>query len=591
MKNPDKKRTLQSRLTVRWIQTLERYRLLRSRLGIAVSICIVAAAFLYFSEFFSIIYMWFIISLAAILIISVAVIARKVRIICECIDVCRREEAARLLSWTDLPEVTSLQPAKHAYASHLSVTGSQSLIRLVDRSGTPDGSSHLRKWLLRPDLTEEAHTCRRELVRSFEDDRTLRLRFRLAQINSTAPIASLARQPEKSQPKLLRWIAVYAFAWALILGSIFVGFSWFALVAVVFHIVRFAWTYDQHTLANNPRLSAVVALEAIERFASKIVSRVPGPISSKLCVLLDSDTGIPAFSQQLGILSWLEWTRNRPFLSFFLNTFIPFASIIETYQARAYRILADHSERWSVAWGELEAAASLAALSDRPDFSEAVLSKAGVLKLTAFGHPLLHDTHDVRNDITLAPGESAICLTGGNMSGKSTILRSLGLNLVLFQAGGLVKAKLAELPLLPIFASIDVVDDLSGGVSRFAAELEQIAQLTNYAYRNGATIFLIDEIFSTTNNVERRVGTVNIIKNLIDCGSMGIVTTHDAGVVEGLGSVRHVKRFHMGLDKTEKDLVPNYRMLPNQAPVGNAIYLMERAGVLLHPLDTQLPIA
>lgn len=572
--------SLQGYLARRWLRRLNQYDVLRGRLALGIGVCVLTIFGAQWYSRFAEISLWLGSVALLVLLIAVSVVARQSRVLRSALDVCQRDEAARRLYWPDLPVPKPQCEEKHSYASHLHVAGPQSLIHLLDISGTPDGTDRLREWLLHPNLEGTAHAQRRALVRCFEVHRTLRIRFRLARISSIAALADLGRHSDIPEPNLQKWFVVYMIAWAGILTAIALGYVWFVVVAAVAYLAWFVWIFDQSTLAEDPSLSAVSAIRDIERLAKKVSSRAPGPIAARLNTLMHPTTGIPSFQRQLMALSWLEWVRTRPLLAVFLNALIPFDVLIRILQMRARGILIDHAPRWSLAWGELEAAVSLAALSDRASFIEAKVSTSDVLSFKAFGHPLLNDCQDVRNDLAFSPDASVVCLTGANMSGKSTILRSIGLNLILFQAGGRVKASSAELPLLPVFASVDVVDDLNAGASRFASEVVQIAQLTRYAFSQGSAIFLIDEIFSTTNNRERKIATVELIEQLITSGSMGVVTTHDAGVVEGIRTVDGVHLYHMGLDTRNDDLISTYRMHYGQAPSGNALYLMRRAGVL-----------
>jgi DNA mismatch repair ATPase MutS len=247
---------------------------------------------------------------------------------------------------------------------------------------------------------------------------------------------------------------------------------------------------------------------------------------------------------------------------------------------------------WLDAAGELEALASLAVLAhDHPDWAFAEFSgEAGaVLQGDAIGHPLLPETQRVDNDVRIGPPGTFLLVTGSNMSGKSTLLRAVGTNAVLAQAGAPCCARSFTLPPLDIWSCIRVEDSLAQGVSYFMAELQRLKQIVDAATRRngegGATVlFLIDEVLNGTNTAERQIAARRVIRYLVEAGSLGIVTTHDLDLARGpeLADRAELANFretlhHQGEGRLEMTF--DYQLRPGLAVSTNALALLEFVGL------------
>src|SRR5581483_10375354 len=169
-------------------------------------------------------------------------------------------------------------------------------------------------------------------------------------------------------------------------------------------------------------------------------------------------------------------------------------------------------------------------------------SDRGLIEAEAIGHPLIADDRVVRNDIRVGGdeprGPRLFVVSGSNMSGKSTMLRTLGINAVLAQAGAPVRAKRLRLSPLAVGASIRVSDSLQGGVSRFYAEILRLRQILDLTSGQLPVLFLIDEFLHGTNSHDRRIGAEALVRGLVERGAIGLITTHDlalAGIAEEFG--------------------------------------------------------
>ena len=238
--------------------------------------------------------------------------------------------------------------------------------------------------------------------------------------------------------------------------------------------------------------------------------------------------------------------------------------------------------RWLMAVGEIEALSSVAGYHYEhpddvfPDLDAGPASFDG----EQLGHPLLPEASTVRNDVHLSGDVRMLVVSGSNMSGKSTLLRTVGVNAVLAQAGAPVRARRLRLTPLQIGASIRIQDSLQAGVSRFYAEITRLGQIMQRAGEAPPVLFLIDELLHGTNSHDRRIGAEAIVRGLVDRGAIGLVTTHDlalAHVADALGARGANVHFEDSLEDGRMRF--DYRMRPGVVQKSNAIALMRSVGL------------
>ena len=242
--------------------------------------------------------------------------------------------------------------------------------------------------------------------------------------------------------------------------------------------------------------------------------------------------------------------------------------------------------RWLTATGEMEALCSLASHAfEHPDdpFPE-FTSEEALLEAEAIGHPLIEESRVVRNDVRIGgaspAGPRVLVVSGSNMSGKSTLLRTLGVNAVLALAGAPVRARRLRISPLAVGASIRVTDSLQGGVSRFYAEILRLRQILDETARPLPVLFLIDEFLHGTNSHDRRIGAEALVRGLVERGAIGLVTTHDlalADIAVTLGD--RAANVHFEDRIVDGGIVFDYVMRPGVVRKSNAIELMRSVGL------------
>jgi DNA mismatch repair ATPase MutS len=241
-----------------------------------------------------------------------------------------------------------------------------------------------------------------------------------------------------------------------------------------------------------------------------------------------------------------------------------------------------HVARWLEAIACFEAISSLAAYAyENPQdpFPELV-EAASCFEATALGHPLLPAARCVANDVRLAGDQQVLIVTGSNMSGKSTLLRTVAVNAVLALAGAPVRAQTLRLSPLAVGASIRVQDALAAGESRFLVEIRRLRQLVDQARGPLPLLFLVDEILQGTNPADRKEGAERVLLGLVELGALGLVTTHDLPLTEMAARPAHrMANVHFSDSLNDGRLRFDFRMRPGVVPHSNALALMHQIGL------------
>jgi len=242
---------------------------------------------------------------------------------------------------------------------------------------------------------------------------------------------------------------------------------------------------------------------------------------------------------------------------------------------------------WFSALGQLEAFASLAGFTfDRPSHGWPEPGPEAKLVASGVGHPLIDGARRVGNDVTLPGPGRALVVTGSNMSGKSTLLRALGTNVVLANMGAPVAAKSFIFGFFTLATSMRIRDSLEDGVSHFYAELQKLKRVVDLARHPPPLLFLLDEILHGTNSRERIIGARSVIQGLVKLGALGAVSTHDLGIAELAellpGSVKNVHfQEQVNADGT---MTFDYHLRDGTVQSSNALRLMRAIGLDV-PLD------
>jgi DNA mismatch repair ATPase MutS len=238
--------------------------------------------------------------------------------------------------------------------------------------------------------------------------------------------------------------------------------------------------------------------------------------------------------------------------------------------------------RWLTVIGETEALAALACFAyENPAYPFPELLNDGPLfEATGLGHPLLPQAECIVNDVSLTPQLRLLVVSGSNMSGKSTFLRTIGANAVLALAGAPVRAQALRLSPLAIGATLRIQDSLLAGRSRFYAEITRLRQIVDRTHEPLPVLFLLDEMLHGTNSHDRRIGAEAVVRTLLARPTIGLLTTHDLALAELAERLAPAAaNVHFADHLVDGTLQFDYRLRPGVVQHSNALALMRAVGL------------
>jgi hypothetical protein len=475
----------------------------------------------------------------------------------------------------------------HLYARDLDLFGTGSLYELISQAASAPGQHTLADWLLHP--AEPAEILQRQgAIRELAPRLDLREQLALAAdaIHEGTPEA-LTRWAEATEATVPGWLLYAAPPLALLwLSSMFYWFAtsnyvWFVLLSFL-----------------NAALT-MRSIGAVKRAAADVLQISPllGPLHRVLAVYESQPFQAPRLAvltsavRSNGLapsravaklernLEWLESSDN--WFVKLVNRFVFWTPLcmltIEIWRRRH----GSHMRAWLSSVGDFEALSSLASFSyERPPCCFPTL-RADAPALDAIGltHPLLRRSTAIPNDLSLDAARPLIIVSGPNMAGKSTLLRAIGLNVVLAQCGAPVCCRSFSVSRLAVGASITVQDSLQSGLSRFYAEIQRLKQITDLAAAQ-PTLFLLDELLSGTNSHDRRVGTEALLRGLLARNATGLITTHDLALTEiATAFDTEAANMHFGDRFSAGELHFDYKLTPGIANSTNALELMRSIGL------------
>ena len=548
--------------------------------------------------------------LGAILLVGFGVLVARHRRVeaerrrCAALREINDEAVARVRrDWEALPlrHDTRAEPG-HPYAHDLDLFGRASLLHLLEAVGTRLGEDVLARWLAAPAppatiVERQAAICELQPGIDWRDDLLRRARGPGGGDRPDAePFLAWAEgEPWLTRQPALLWAARLSplLFWGL-LGAHLAG-----AVAYPLWLAPFAGNLVLGWRLAGP---AVRTLERVglltRRFggyadALELLAETPFEASPLERIRAAATTGGVSAAEQIRRLHRITIFAQPP--SSLLYTLIESTTLwnvhvlaaLEGWQARVGR----HARGWLAALGEAEALSALARLAhDNPAWAFPVLDPdAPAIDTADLGHPLLPADVRVANDVRLGPPGTFLLVTGSNMAGKSTLLRSVGVNVVLGQAGAPVCAARLVMPPVDLWTSMRVQDSLAQGVSFFMAELRRLKQIVDAAEadaeprRSARLLYLLDEILQGTNTAERQIAARRIIRLLVARGAIGAVSTHDLTLadVEDLG--RAANAIHLTETVADDCSGPkmsfDYRVRPGIARSTNALRLLELVGL------------
>jgi len=476
----------------------------------------------------------------------------------------------------------------HPYAADLDVLGPGSVYERVCTARTSMGEETLAGWLLAPadpasvrarqaavqelaprlDLREDLAVLGEDVAAVVRPDALLAL----ARPTTPAPTPRVRAGAVAVTATTLAVVAVWSVGWA----PVTLAAGVVALQSVVrWRLRERVRDVDRAVAGHGPDLELLAAVLA--RFEREPLA---SPMLARLRDALVTDGQHPSVMVRRlrRLVDLFDSRRNQFFAPVALLTLwdVHCAFAIEAWRARHGAALGG----WLAAVGQLEALGSLAGYAwEQPDdVYPDIVEREARFEASGLGHPLM--TRCVRNDVTLGAATRVLIVSGSNMSGKSTLLRAVGVNAVLALAGAPVRATRLRLSRTAVGATLRIHDSLQEGTSRFYAELLRLRDLVRIADGPVPLLFLLDEILHGTNSHDRRLGAAAVVSGLVQRGAIGLVTTHDLSLSEvahdpavGAANVHFEDRLEDGQMRFD------YRVRPGVVRTSNALALMRTLGL------------
>jgi hypothetical protein len=513
------------------------------------------------------------------------------------------------LAWDSIPtEPFTDIPINHPFATDLDITGKHSLHRLINTAVLSEGSQRLQAWLLKttPDL--QVIRQRQALIRELTPLTIFRDKLLMKSLLSSK---NMSRTWE--QKNVLNWLNEQPYTRSL-LPLLFVSLSLSVLTITLFilNILQFIPQYwiiillltilflfvtknqrgdlfeDAYQLRDRfAQLSLIFEYLETYRYGKNQHLKAlcepfhmdhehrPSPLLKKIARVATAST------LQKNVLLWI-----------IMNVLVPwdfyFAYRFQQYKSQ----LVARLPVWLHIWHELEALNSLANFAHlNPEYNLPQIGldqyqdeHASPFRACGLGHPLIPANQKVVNDFTIHKLGEIDIITGSNMSGKSTFLRTVGINLCLANAGGPVNANLFQTSLFRIFTCIRMNDSVTEGYSYFYAEVKRLRRLLTEVESDSSMplFFLIDEIFKGTNNRERRIGSESYISALVGKKCLGLISTHDLELVTLAENLPDIRNYHFKEDVLNGQMVFDYILREGPCPTTNALKIMQMEGL---PID------
>ena len=516
----------------------------------------------------------------------------------------KKHNLARLqLDWPHMGASEHRPPSHHPFALDLDLTGPHSLLALIDTTFSTVGQYRLTTWLFHANNPEPdglSWTTRQTLVKELTPLSRLRDRCLLA-TRLLSPdrldgsrIASLLDAPVS-----IRHLPLIITAACGLTGLTIALGTWTLLTGApnfwLFPLTLYVGTYFLLAGSIHPLFGRVLALQdELEKLVSVITTLEQStfshqPAMFQVCHALLTQKNRPTHSlRQLSRICQGLSVKAHPLIHLAFNALVPWDLWFVGKLDRLITRLRTTLPEWLDTIGILDAASALARFAylnphylwpqlEAPDTDQ---DKQG-LTACDLGHPLIAHAQRITNDLELRGEGHILLVTGSNMSGKSTFLRTVGINLCLAQAGGPVCARAFSWTWLRMYCCIRVTDALDEGLSYFYAEVKRLKVILDAVRSTNRhpVLFLIDEIYRGTNNRERLAGSEAFVRALQQSRGLGMISTHDlelTGLANGNG---HIQNAHFQETVEGATLRFDYRLRPGPCPTTNALRIMAQEGL------------
>jgi hypothetical protein len=479
----------------------------------------------------------------------------------------------------------------HPYSYDLDLFGKASVFQFLNRTCSLPGARLLAQWLKQPAETLEIR-LRQQAVLELKPDIDWRQLFLATGSNTRQSLNNpgelldwMEHENEFRKPRRLKWMT-------FVLGALGTGMTaWIvisgqpAALLVPVLVINFLLYFSQvkkigrlhHQVSRSAGLletyaGLVLLIEEKEFSAYKLLD-----LQRHFKTQYRASAAIRELSKQVNRLD----TRLNVLVSIPLNLFFFWdIQVCLTLEAWKKRYAAEIN-RWLTAMAEFEALNSLAGIAfNNPSWAMPEIV-AGYFTFQAknLGHPLIPEDRRILNDLNIPAANRILIITGSNMSGKSTFLRTCGVNAILALAGAPVCASSCSLSNVQVFSSMRISDSLEDNTSSFYAELKRLASIIRQAEEDPKVLLLLDEILRGTNSQDRYTGSVALVRQLAGYGTVALVASHDLKLAGLEKELQGVDNYHFDVKVDGEELYFDYRLTPGICTSLNASILMKKMGI------------
>lgn len=482
---------------------------------------------------------------------------------------------------------------EHPYSGDLDIVGHNSLFQWINSSATYFGRLRLKDYLLKPlkskDQIKERQEAVKELAKEIEIRQRVNAEAMLISGQSTNPedLIKWAERPQKEggslAEKLITNLLTLAFFTIIFLAIFTETVTYKAFLAVTALNLAVLYlgnkkggpildTIHQYKTGIRTYENIIRAIEE-GNFSSQSLKKIQRKLYTK-----ENKKASELISELKAISNLISDRRNMAYIIINIAFMWDFRCItmLSKWKSKNGKYL----KSWLEVIGEFEALSSFANIAFEneswcfPDLHE----EGMILKAENLGHPLLGQRR-VCNNITIKDKGSVLLITGSNMSGKSTFLRTVGINLVMSYCGAPVCASSFTASIMNVYSCMRVSDNLEKSISSFYAEILRIKMIVNASKGNNKIFFLLDEIFKGTNSIDRHLGASMLIKQLSKSGASGMVSTHDLELGDLEKEMAKLSNYHFQEHYENGDLRFDYKLRRGISTTRNAMHIIKMAGI------------
>ncbi|GAA4842644.1 MutS-related protein [Algivirga pacifica] len=482
----------------------------------------------------------------------------------------------------------------HPYTYDLDIFGKKSLFSLINRGGTANGKHTLAQWLIQAG-TKENILQRQEAIKELTPEirwrQQLQAYGQLAQdtLEQQQGINDWLNNPVKFKDKAFYHLIIWFLPALLLMAS----FSWFMdwvpyQIPITCFIINFAFLalHAKHITEEVEQAATYLKMMQAQALVLQHIEKTSFKsqyLESLRSQLFEGKQPASHIIKQLShILNNLEARLNMVFTGT-INVAVLF-DIRHMIKLEKWKV--SHRaqlQQWFLVSGELEAISSLSAfayLHPSYVFPEIVENDTMTYKTTAIGHPLILSSKRICNDFSLEENGFTALVTGSNMAGKSTFLRTLGINAVLAFAGAPVCASAMQISIFQLFSSMRIEDSLEENISSFYAELKRLEQLIQLLKKREDVFYLLDELLRGTNSDDRHKGVMALIRQLGQTKASGLISTHDLTLAQLQETYpKQVKNYSFESRIEDDELIFDYTLREGTCRSFSASMLMKKIGI------------